>query len=87
MGVLPLEFIEGENVDTLQLDGTETFNLKGIDEDLQPGQHAVLDIIRSNGEITTTSLKVRIDTGIEVEYYRHGGILPYVLRSLLKRSS
>ena len=83
MGVLPLEFTNGESADSLGLDGSETFNLKGIDDDLQPGQSAQLEIIRKNGESTTTSLKVRIDTGIEVEYYRHGGILPYVLRSLL----
>ena len=86
MGVLPLEFINNENIDTLQLDGSETFNLLGIDDDLQPGQDVQLEIIRSNGETTATKLKVRIDTGIEVEYYRHGGILPYVLRSLLKQS-
>jgi aconitate hydratase len=85
MGVLPLEFINNENIDTLELDGTETFNLKGIDDDLKPGQDVTLEIIRSNGQVDTTSLRVRIDTGIEVEYYRHGGILPYVLRSLLKR--
>ncbi len=85
MGVLPLEFTDGENADTLQLDGTETFNLTGIDDHLKPGQEARLEIVRANGETTTTSLRVRIDTGIEVEYYRHGGILPYVLRSLLKK--
>lgn len=84
MGVLPLEFTGGDNADTLGLDGTETFNLKGIDNDLKPGQVVDLEIVKASGETTTTQLKVRIDTGIEVEYYRHGGILPYVLRSLLK---
>lgn len=84
MGVLPLEFTGDENADTLGLDGSETFNLKGIDDDLKPGQLVDLEIVKASGETTTTQLKVRIDTGIEVEYYRHGGILPYVLRSLLK---
>ncbi|MEX0332320.1 MAG: aconitate hydratase AcnA [Puniceicoccaceae bacterium] len=86
MGVLPLEFTDGENVDTLELDGSETFNLSGIDDGLKPGQEVVLDIVRADGEVVQTKLKVRIDTGIEVEYYRHGGILPYVLRSLLQQS-
>ena len=71
-------------MNSLGLDGSETFNLKGIDNDLKPGQVVDLEIVKASGETTTTQLKVRIDTGIEVEYYRHGGILPYVLRSLLK---
>ena len=87
MGVLPLEFINGDSADSLGLDGTETFNLKGIDDALQPGQEVTLEVIKEDGERTSLSLKVRIDTGIEVEYYRHGGILPYVLRSLLEASN
>ncbi|NDV63511.1 aconitate hydratase AcnA [Puniceicoccales bacterium CK1056] len=86
MGVLPLEFKDGENVDSLSLDGSEVFNLKGLDNNLKPGQEVDLEIVRSNGNVDTVSLLVRIDTGIEVEYYRHGGILPYVLRSLLKNA-
>ena len=84
MGVLPLQFKEGEDVDTLELDGSETFTLKGISEALKPGQEAELEIVRDGGDPSTVTVKVRIDTGIEVEYYRHGGILPYVLRRLLK---
>lgn len=87
MGVLPLEFMNGDNAESLGLTGDETFNLKGIDDELKAGQTAELEILRANGETTTTTLKVRIDTGIEVEYYRHGGILPYVLRSLLDSSN
>jgi len=84
MGVLPMEFPEGQSAETLSLDGSEIFNLTGLDDDLKPGQDATLEIIRANGEIDSIQLKVRIDTGIEVEYYRHGGILPYVLRELLR---
>jgi aconitate hydratase len=84
MGVLPLEFMNGENADSLGLDGTETFNLVGLDDELQPGQTLTLEILGSDGSKKSTELLVRIDTGIEVEYYRHGGILPYVLRNLLK---
>ena len=83
MGVLPMEFPEGQSAESLNLDGSETFNLKGLDDDLQPGQEATLEILRTNGQTDSLQLKVRIDTGIEVEYYRHGGILPYVLRGLL----
>jgi aconitate hydratase len=86
MGVLPLQFAEGEDIDSLKLEGTEVFNLKGLDDNLKPGQDVTLEIVRENGDVDSTELKVRIDTGIEVEYYRHGGILPYVLRSLLKAS-
>ena len=84
MGVLPLEFMKGESAESLGLDGSETFNLTGIDDSLKPGQTVTLQIVRANGEKHSTQLKCRIDTGIEVEYYRHGGILPYVLRSLLQ---
>ena len=71
---------------TLKLDGSEVFNLKDLNDSLKPGQDVDLEIVRSNGNVDTVTLRVRIDTGIEVEYYRHGGILPYVLRSLLKKA-
>jgi len=86
MGVLPLEFKEGESAESLELDGSETFNIKGLDGGPRPMQQATLEIVRSNGIVDTATLKVRVDTGIEAEYYRHGGILPFVLRSLLKAS-
>ncbi len=84
MGVLPLEFRDGENAESLGLDGSEVFNLTGIGDDLQPGQEATLEIRRADGRTAATRLRVRADTRIEVEYYRHGGILPYVLRNLLQ---
>lgn len=84
MGVMPLQFRDGESAQTLKLDGSETFSLKGIGDDLKPGQSATLEIKRSDGSTDTTELLVRVDTQIEVEYLRHGGILPYVLRNLLK---
>jgi aconitate hydratase len=84
MGVLPCQFKDGVSVQTLNLDGSELFDLVGIGEDLKPRQDATLVIHRSNGTQTTIPLTVRIDTSIEVDYYRHGGILPYVLRQLLE---
>ncbi len=83
MGVLPLQFPEGVTADTLTLDGTETFDLPGLDRPLSPRQDMALTIRRADGTVKTVTLRLRIDTPIEVDYYRHGGILPYVLRQLL----
>jgi aconitate hydratase len=83
MGVLPLQFEEGTNAATLGLDGTETFDVIGITGDLRPRQKATLVIHRANGAKETVPLIVRIDTPIEVDYYEHGGILPFVLRQLM----
>jgi len=84
MGVLPLEFTGGQSAESLGLDGTEVFSIPGLGEDLKPKQMLELIINRANGKEDRVQLQVRIDTLIEVEYYRHGGILPYVLRQLLK---
>lgn len=84
MGVLPLQFKEGESGATLGLDGTETFDLIGFEtEEVKPRQNITLKIHRANGEVAEAQLTLRIDTPIEVEYYKHGGILPYVLRELI----
>lgn len=86
MGVLPCQFKDGQNAKSLKLDGTETFELLGIEENLRPQQDATLVIQRANGEKQEVAVRVRIDTPIEVEYYRHGGILPYVLRQLVAKN-
>jgi aconitate hydratase len=83
MGVLPLQFPDGVNAASLGLDGTETFELEGLTGGLAPRQETPLVIRRADGTATKVSLRVRIDTPIETDYYRHGGILPYVLRQLL----
>jgi aconitate hydratase len=83
MGVIPLQFPEGMTAQTLKLDGTETFDLVGITDDIKPMSDITLVIHRANGTEERVTLKSRIDTAIEVEYVRHGGILPYVLRQLL----
>lgn len=85
MGVLPLQFEEGTNAQTLGLDGSETFDVKGISEGLQPRQTAELVIHRADGSTQSVPVIVRIDTPIEIDYYRHGGILPFVLRELLSK--
>ena len=83
MGILPLQFKLGENVQTLNLDGSEIISITGFAEDLQPGQMATMKIVRANGETQMTELLIRIDSPVEVEYYKHGGILDYVIRNFL----
>jgi aconitate hydratase len=83
MGVLPLQFEEGTNAQSLNLDGTETFDITGITGDLRPRQKATLVVHRANGATENVPVIVRIDTPIEVDYYESGGILPFVLRQLV----
>lgn len=84
MGVLPLQFNEGVTAQTLGLDGTEVFDLIGLESgEVKPRQEVTLRITRSGGEIVETALTLRIDTPIEIEYYKNGGILPYVLKQLI----
>jgi len=85
MGVLPCQFPEGVNAQTLNLNGTETYDLKGLEEGISPGKKIPVLIHRKNGDTETIEVILRIDTQIEVEYYQHGGILQYVLRQLLAR--
>jgi aconitate hydratase len=83
MGVLPIQFKEGMNAQTLGLDGSEVFDILGLDDNLSPRKELTLVIHRNNGKTDVVPVICRIDTAIEVEYYRHGGILPFVLRQLL----
>ena len=86
MGVLPLQFQEGARAQSLHLDGSETFDVLGLTDDLKPQQDLSLRIARANGETQDVPVRCRIDTPIEIDYYRHGGILPFVLRQLLGES-
>jgi aconitate hydratase len=83
MGVLPLQFLGTDSVQTLGITGEETFDLKGIENEIKPQQEVTLVIKRKNGETKNVKVLLRIDTPIEVDYYKHGGILPFVLRQLL----
>jgi len=87
MGVLPCQFKEGTNAQTLGLDGTEKFDLVGLESGLQPQMGVTLRVQRASGETDEVPLTLRIDTPIEVDYYLNGGILPYVLRQLLEEDS
>ena len=81
MGVLPLQFKDGDTRDTLGLTGDDSFTIKGL-ADLQPSQDVEVEVTRPGGESFTFTAKCRIDTANEMEYYRNGGILHYVLRKL-----
>ncbi|MFM8799056.1 MAG: aconitate hydratase AcnA [Tagaea sp.] len=84
MGVLPLQFPEGVTRQTLKLDGSEICDFTGIGGGIKPRMAVKLSIKRASGAVDNVDLLCRIDTLDEVEYYRHGGILAYVLRGLLK---
>lgn len=83
MGVLPLQFKGNDSVASLKLTGEETFDLTGITNYIKPQQDVMLTIKRRDGSTQHVALLLRIDTPVEVDYYRHGGILPYVLRELV----
>lgn len=83
MGVLPLTFRSGDSAESLGIKGDETFAILGLEKGIVPGQEFMLEI-RSGEKVRTVPVIVRIDTPIEVEYYKHGGIMPYVLRQFLK---
>jgi len=85
MGVLPLQFMGADSAQTLGLKGDETIDVLGLD-DLQPQQTLTLVITRADGSKQEIRVKSRIDTAIEVDYYKHGGILPYVLRELMSKA-
>jgi aconitate hydratase len=86
MGVLPLQFKEGVNAQSLKLDGSETFDVLGLGGNLKPQQEITLRITRANGQAENVLVICRIDTPIEIDYYQHGGILPYVLRQLIAKA-
>ncbi len=83
MGVLPLQFLGEQSVQSLGITGHESFDLKGMDGEIKPQQEVTLVIHRQNGATDEVTVLLRIDTPIEVDYYKHGGILPFVLRQLL----
>ncbi|VVE79646.1 aconitate hydratase AcnA [Pandoraea sputorum] len=83
MGVLPLQFKGSDSVESLGITGEETYDIEGLTADIKPQQDVTLVIHRKNGETQKVQVLLRIDTPIEVDYYKHGGILPFVLRQLL----
>ena len=86
MGVLPLQFKEGVTAQTLKLDGTETYDVVGLTASIKPQQDLDLKITRKDGSSELVKIRCRIDTPIEIDYYQHGGILPYVLRQIIAKN-
>ena len=86
MGVLPLQFKAGENLAALGLDGSEIFSTVNLDDSLQPLQDVTVRALRADGSEVHFQTSCRIDTPVEVAYYRNGGILHYVLRNFLKEA-
>jgi aconitate hydratase len=83
MGVLPLQYRSGDSAESLGIRGDETFDI-AVPADIRPQQDLTLVIHRKDGSVKEVPVLCRIDTPIEVDYFRHGGILPYVLRDLMK---
>jgi aconitate hydratase len=83
MGVLPLQFKGADSIQSLNITGEETYDVEGLGDDFKPQQEVTLVIHRKDGKEDRVQVLLRIDTPIEVDYYKHGGILPFVLRSLL----
>ena len=83
MGVLPLQFINGINRQNLKLIGSELFTVNNLENGIKPSEEVELEIKYNNGEIKKIKLLSRIDTKNELEYYKNGGILQYVLRNMI----
>jgi aconitate hydratase len=87
MGVLPLQFLPGENSNTLGLTGTEIFDFPSLNDDLIPGQNIKINLTSSDGRMIIITTTLRIDTIVEVDYYKNGGVLHTVLREMIKTQS
>ena len=83
IAVLALGLAFSVTAQTLKLDGTETYDVLGLGSNLKPQQDLMLRITRANGQAENVPVRCRIDTPIEIDYYQHGGILPFVLRQLV----
>ncbi len=84
MGVLPLQFVDGQTRQSLGLTGHETFSVHGVADGIEPNKKLTVHATREDGSRLDFDVRLRIDTPIEIDYYRHGGILNYVLRLMLR---
>ena len=87
MGIVPLQFLEGENANTLNIDGTETFDFQGLENKIKPNSEINVIARKQDGSFINFKTLIRIDTNIEAEYYLHGGLLPFVLRKMIREES
>ena len=86
MGVLPLQFADGDSAETLGITGEERIDISELGKDMTPGQVVTVSVKNGDGEKTEFSTVLRLDSAVEIEYYRHGGILPYVIRQMIEKS-
>jgi aconitate hydratase len=84
MGILPLRFAEGQNAESLGLDGSEVYTIEGLSDDMLPKSEVSVNAKKSDGSVITFKAIVQLNTPVEVNYYRNRGILQTVLRNLLK---
>ncbi len=87
MGVLPLEMVDGQSWQSLGLTGEEVFDIQGLDDQLKPLAKLTVQVTAADGTESEFETRLRIDTPVEIDYYRNGGILQTVLRNLLAESS
>lgn len=85
MGVIPLQYFDGENSESIGLSGTEEFSILGLNDSIKPNQHLVVSALCGDKTFKTFSVKIRLDSKIEIDYYRNGGILQYMLRQFIAR--
>ncbi len=84
MGILPLRFAEGQNVEALGLDGSEVYDIEGLDDDIKPQSQLTVRATKASGEVVEFQVTALLNTDVEVNYYRNGGILHTVLRNLMR---
>ena len=87
MGVIPLQFMDGESAQSLGLTGSERITIDGIGASVEPGSTVSVAATNDDGTTKTFDVLCRVDTAIEAEYYEHGGLLPYVLRQMIRQGT
>jgi len=87
MGVLPLQFLEGESYSTLGLDGTEVYSIPELNDAIKPAQKLTVNAVTGSGETKSFKVLSRLDSKIEIDYYRNSGILQYMLRQFLRKKA
>ena len=84
MGVVPLQFVDGQSAQSLGLTGKEQYSISGVGGSVEPGSRLTVTVTDDSGDGKSFEVLCRVDTGIEAEYYEHGGLLPYVLRQMIQ---
>jgi aconitate hydratase len=86
MGIIPLQFLNNQTPDILNLDGSETYDFEGLEKTIIPSSNITVNVTKKDGEKLKFNTLIRIDTEIEAQYYYNGGLLPFVLRKMVNES-